>query len=421
MKALVSKSEIKGRVRAPSSKSYTIRGLMCAALAEGESRIISPLGSDDTGAACEVLGKTGIGVRQDKDVWLVKGGNFKAPESDLHCRESAATLRFMTAVSAIVPGECRLTAAPSLAVRPVAPLVRALAQWGVDCRYDEKSASVIVNGGRLNGGMTEIPGNISSQFVTALLMVAPFTENGAEIRLTTPLESRPFVRMTLECLEKFGIKIGASNDLREYKIKKQKYRPADYVVEGDWSSASYLLTLGALLGETQVEGLNPESLQGDRAILEILRRMGAGIKLEKGLITVKRGELKAVNADLNDCIDLLPTVAVLAAAAAGTSELTGIGRARLKESDRISTVAEGLKRMGVKVIEEKDRLSVTGSPLRGATIDTRADHRIAMAFSMLGSVAGDTVIENAECVAKTYPEYWRTLMNIGGEVNLNGK
>ncbi len=421
MRALLSRSEIRGRVKAPASKSYTIRGLMCAALALGESEIIDPLGSDDTDASLDVLGKVGVRVVPGKNSWRVAGGSFHEPTSDLYCRESAATLRFMTAISALVPGKCRLTAAPSLAARPIKPLVQALRQVGVECRYQYKNSAVLVNGGSLKGGTAELPGNISSQYVSALLLISPFAGEGFKIRLTTPLESKPFVLMTLECLQKFGVRVNASPDLREFETSKQAYQPAKYRVEGDWSSASYLLALGALSGEVSVENLNPDSLQGDKIILNFLQDMGAEVTFGKNSITVRRSKLRALRADLTDCIDLLPTAAVLAAAADGVSELSGIERARLKESNRVATMKEGLERMGIRVAEEKNRLTVTGAPLQSATIDSHGDHRIAMAFSLLGTMAGGTAINGAECVAKTYPEFWETLKSIGGEVKLDGK
>jgi len=421
MRASISKSEIKGRVIAPSSKSYTIRGLMCAALAKGESEIINPLGSDDTEAAADVLNKIGVRIHQDKDVWQVKGGDFCAPESDLFCRESAATLRFMTAICSLVPGECRLTAAPSLGQRPIKPLLQALQQLGVDCAYEDTTAAVTVNGGTLSGGVTELPGNISSQYVSALLLISPFADEGVKIRLTTPLESQPFVLMTLECLKQFDIEVKASPDLREFETFKQTYQPAKYMVEGDWSSASYLLALGALGGDLEVENLNPESLQGDKAVLDFLKDMGATITINRNSLTVKKSVLKAIKADLTDCIDLLPTMAVLASAADGVSELTGIERARLKESNRVAAVREGLEHMGIKVVEEENRLAITGSQAKGSVIDSKNDHRIAMAFSLLGIIVGETIIEGAECVAKTYPEFWDILKNIGGEVQTDGK
>ena len=420
MKASISKSEIKGKVTAPPSKSYTLRGVICAALAKGESEIINPLGSDDTEAALDVLGKVGIKVTEGKDAWRVSGGNFRKPTEDLFCNESAVTLRFMTAISAILPGQCRLTSAPQLARRPIEPLIQAMKQLGIDC-HQEEDKSIIVKGGKLGGGVTELPGNISSQFVSALLLIAPFAEEGMTIRLTTSLESQPYVLMTIECLEKFGIKVEAAADFREFKTVKQSYQPAKYRVEGDWSSASYLLAAGALAGEIEVSNLNPASLQGDKAISDYLRAMGAAIRVKKDSITVKKSRLKALKADLTDCTDLLPTVAILAAAAEGTSELTGIERARLKESDRPSALAEGLTKMGIEIVEEKNRLFITGSLAKGAVIDSKGDHRIAMAFSLLGTLAGGTVIQGAEGVSKTYPEYWETLKNIGGKVKLDGK
>ncbi|MDP3880235.1 MAG: 3-phosphoshikimate 1-carboxyvinyltransferase [Dehalococcoidales bacterium] len=421
MKASIRKSKIAGRVVAPSSKSYSIRGLICAALARGESEIIDPLGSDDTEACLDVLGKLGIRVTQDKNSWKVAGGEFRAPDTDLYCRESAATMRFMTAVCALVPGKCRLTTAPSLSRRPIKPLIYALRQLGIDYIFDDEQAQVTIKGGRLKGGIAELPGNISSQFVSALLFISPLADEGTKIRLTTPLESRPFVSMTLECLDAFGVKVTSTPDLREFRTSRQSYQPTRYRVEGDWSSASYLLAMGAMSGEVEVQNLNPESLQGDKAILDFLQEMGADITTGHNSITVKKSRLKAIKADLNDCIDLLPTMAVLAAAADGVSEFTGIERARLKESDRPSALREGLEAMSIKVTEEKKRLIITGSTPKGAVIDTRGDHRIAMAFSLLGLNCGETIIDNAECVAKTYPEFWEILRSIGGEVKINGQ
>jgi len=419
MKASISKSEIKGKVIAPSSKSYTIRGLVCAALARGESEIINPLGSDDTEACQDVLSEVGIRVLQGKDSWRVIGGDFHQPKTDLFCRESAATLRFMTAICSLIPGQSHLTSAPSLSRRPVKPLIQALRQLGVNCQQEEKS--IVVSGGSLKGGTTELPGNISSQFVSAILFISPFAEEGVKIRLTTPLESRPYVLMTIECLKQFGIRVKSSKDLREFETSKQAYKPTKYRVEGDWSSASYLLALGALSGEVEVANLNLESLQGDKAIIDFLKEMGASITVKPNSVIVKRSKLKALTANLVDCIDLLPTMAVLAAAAEGTSEFTGVERARLKESDRASAIKEGLEGMGIKVVEERNRMAITGSPARGSLIDSRGDHRIAMAFSLLGAAVGGTIVNNAECVSKTYPEFWDTVKSLGGEVKIDGK
>ena len=421
MIASIHKSEISGKVRAPSSKSYTIRGLMCAALARGESEIIYPLGSDDTEASLDVLNKVGIHILQGKDSWQVRGGDFRASETALFCRESATTQRFMIAICSLVPGECRLTAGPSLSKRPSKTLIQALKQLGVDCFYQDDGEFIVVKGDRLKGGVTELAGNISSQFVSALLFISPLAEDGIKIRLTTPLESQSFVLMTLGCLERFGIKVNISQDLREFETVKQTYKPTKYRVEGDWSSASYLLALGALSGEVEVENLDSESGQGDKIIINFLKDMGASITIGNSSITVSQSRLKAIRANLSDCIDLLPTMGVLAAAADGTSEFIGVERARLKESNRVAAVREGLEEMGIKVKEERNKLTITGSSAKGAIIDTKGDHRIAMAFSLLGSMAGRTTIDDAECVTKTYPEFWETLKSLGGKVKIDGK
>ena len=416
MKVSISKSEISGQAIAPSSKSYTIRGLFCAALAKGESEIIHPLGSDDTEASLDVLSKAGVHIYPQKDSWQVSGGNLHQPETDLFCRDSALTIRFMTAIASIIPGQCRLTAGPSLGRRPIEPLIQALRQLGVDCHYQAKPACMVVNGTKLTGGITSLSGDISSQFVSALLLISPFAAKGMSIRITTPLESQSFVLMTLECLKLFGVEVKVSSDLREFNTVGQAYRPTRYMVEGDWTSASYLLALGALGGDIIVNNLNPESLQGDKCIIGFLKDMGASVTVERNSVRVNKSKLKAITANLNDCIDLLPTLAVLAAVAEGQSHFTGISRARLKESNRISAVREGLERMGIIVAEDEDSLSITGASPKGAVIDSKNDHRIAMAFSLLGILAGDTTIEQAECVGKTYPDFWKTLQSIGGEV-----
>ena len=417
MKVSVSKNEIKGRVKAPSSKSYTIRGLMCAALAGGESEIVSPLSSDDTEAAINVLNGVGVRIYQEGELWRVSGGNFHEPETDLFCGDSAATLRFMTAICSIVPGKCRLTAGPSLSRRPVKPLIEALRKLGVNCSNQGETAPVIVEGDGLKGGATELPGDISSQFVSALLLVSPFAEQGVSIRLTTPLASRPYVLMTLDCLERFGIKVSQTPD--DFGIARQTYKPTRYEVEGDWSSVSYFLALGATSGEVEIENLNPESLQADKMMLNFLRDMGATVEINGNSVTVRKSKLNAIRADLSDCIDLLPTMAVLAATADGVSEFIGIDRARIKESDRVAAVREGLERMNIGVVEEKDSLTIAGSRAEGSVIDSKGDHRIAMAFSILGTEVGGTIIDKAECVAKTFPGFWDILRSIGGKLEID--
>ena len=419
MKASISKSEAHGKAVAPPSKSYTIRGLMCGALASGKSEIVSPLASDDTTAAINVLKKVGVTIRQQKKSWIVEGGVFHAPTSELFCGDSAATLRFMTAIGAIIPGSSQLTAGSSLSRRPIKVLADALKMLGVKCSSNGDLPPVTVEGGNLKGGTTSLPGNISSQYVSALLHIAPFAKEGMTIKLTTPLESRPYVMMTLEAMHWFGITIAFNDNLDTFEAIPHKYKPTKFKVEGDWSSASYLLSLGALAGEVEVDNLDTQSLQGDRMLVNFLENMGASVTVGRNSIVARQSKLKAIKADLSDCIDLLPTMAVLAAVAEGVSEFTGIERARIKESNRVAAVKEGLERMGISVVEDARRLKITGGKPKGAFIDSKGDHRIAMAFSLLGTVVGDTIIDQAECVAKTYPEFWEVFKNLGGEVEID--
>lgn len=417
MKVSIKRSEANGRVTAPPSKSYTIRGIMCAALADGVSQIINPLSSDDTQAAIHVLGQVGIPISEKGNYWQVIGGNFKEPDDDLFCGESAATLRFMTAICALIPGQCRLTAGPSLSRRPLKPLVQALRQLGANYSGQSDLPPVVIQGGTLSGGLVELPGNISSQFISALLLIAPFAKR-VKIRLTSPLESKPFLLMTIDCLKQFGVNVEYSPDLRRSEVWRQIYQPATYQVEGDWSSASYLLALGAIGGKVRVENLNPGSRQGDKMILDFLKGMGAVVEADRDSVTVRKTKLKSIRADVSDCIDLLPTLAILAAVAYGASEFVGIERARIKESDRVAAVKAGLERMGIRVEEARNRLVIAGSRPKGATIDSRDDHRIAMAFGVLGSITGETVINGAECVSKTFPTFWEALKKLGSEVEI---
>jgi 3-phosphoshikimate 1-carboxyvinyltransferase len=441
----IQKSETRGKVNVPSSKSLTIRGLMCAALSKGVSEIVHPLDSEDTSAAADVLGQIGVGVQKDGDVWRVTGGSLRVPRQDLYCGESATTLRFMMAICALIPGRHRLVGSPSLSKRPVKSLVEALKKLGVNGSMEKKTTPpVIIEGGTLKGEATELPGHISSQFVSALLLVAPFTPKGMSIRLTSPMTSRPYVLMTLWCQKKFGINVQTSFD--KFVVRRQRYQPAHLEVEGDWSSASYFLALGAASGDIEVANLSTASLQGDRVMLDFLRSMGAAVRISGDSISVSKSDLKAISADLSDCIDLLPTLAVLAALANGKSEFTGIERARIKESDRVAAVKTNLQKAGIEVTETGDRLVITGlntpkpvdeSKMEEAkevqekteaeperepvTIDSYGDHRIAMAFGVLGATLGNITIEGAECVAKTFPAFWDTLQQVGVRMETHGE
>lgn len=442
MKATIKKSAIKGTLTVPSSKSMTIRALICAALSAGETQIVHPLVSDDTNSAINVLTKIGTVIHKEGDIWKITGGKFRLFKEDLDCGESATTLRLMTAISSLIPGSHRLVGGPSLSRRPIGSLVDALSKLGVKITTEKLGLPPVnVEGGTFRGGPTEIPGNVSSQFISALLMVSPFAPKGVSIKLTTPLTSRPYILMTLWCLKQFGI-----NVLREgnkFIVLRQRYVPTTIKIESDWSSASYFLAMGAMSKDgIQIPNLNMASLQGDRILLDLLRDMGAKVTVVGSNVTVKFERLKGIHADLSDCIDLLPTMASLAAVAKGTTELIGIQRARIKESNRVTAVRECLTKLGVIVVEEENRLRIIGrdnfseftdddveeegEKVYGlerepgiVTLNSRGDHRIAMGFAIMGAALGDVIIDGAECVSKTYPNFWEDFKKVGGDVTLN--
>jgi 3-phosphoshikimate 1-carboxyvinyltransferase len=411
----ISAGPVCGKIAAPASKSYTIRALVCAALAAGKSRLISPLTADDPLVCSRVLQRLGIAVHADTNTgeWAIHGGRFDTHDGELDCGESAATMRFVTALCAHIPGRHQLTGKPSLLRRPIRPLVDALKQLGVTCFLNGDSPPMAITGGAVRGGEVSLPGHFSSQFVSALLLLAPCALAPVSLHVSTPLASASYVAMTIECLRRFGVTVKASDDLQKFHIVPQSYRPSDYLVEGDWSSAAFLLTLGALAGDITVSGLNRQSLQGDRRIVDFLMHMGAQVSLTPDAVRVCQARLTAIDADFSDCIDLLPVMAVAAAMAKGESRFTGIARARLKESDRVAGVCEGLTRMGVAVQVTAQEMTIVGGKPHNAESDSHGDHRLAMAFAVLGCAACGTVITDAACVDKTLPAFWHILQRLG--------
>ena len=418
MKAQISPSHAEGRVEAPSSKSMTHRMVILGALAEGRTSIRRPLACDDTLATLNAVNMLGAKTKTGEDEWIVEGGSTTAPDEAMYCGESGTTLRLMTVVCALADGCVTLTAGSSLSRRPMRPLLDALSSLGVDVHGEAGYPPITVCGqGMISGGETMLPGHVSSQFVSALLLVAPMLKSPLTIRVTTPLQSWPYVRMTMDAMEFFGVKASASPGRDAFTAPTGKYRASKVNVEGDWSSASYLLAAGAVGGEVTVRNLDAGSSQADTAILGILSKMGAELTVKGEAVTCSRSHLKAVKADFSDYPDLFPIVSALCSVAEGTSELTGLGRLRLKESDRVVAMAEGLTRMGADVTEDSDVVKIIGGTVRGAELNPYNDHRIAMSLGVLALAAeGDTTILDAGCVAKSYPGFWDHLEGLGVKV-----
>ena len=405
-----------GTISAPPSKSITHRSLITSALADGVSLLKNPLNSDDTSATVEGLRKLGISTSDEEGDWEIKGGTLTPPDSIIDCNESGTTMRLLIGLCSTLDAPCTLSGAPSLLRRPNKPLLDALEQLGVQTLSDAGHPPIMVTG-KMKGGYANIPGDVSSQFISSILLAAPYAETPVELRITTRVESKPYVKMTLDVMRKSGIKAEYSENLEHFHIPNGKYSPLSTRIEGDWSSAAYMLAAGTLAGKVHVDNLDLASSQADKEIISILNEMGAYIKIKGKRITAEMSKLNAIETDLSDCPDLFPIVACLCSVAEGTSRLTGLSRLRIKESDRLSAMMEGLHRMGLEIIGDDDSARITGGRPRGAVIDPFNDHRIAMSFAVLSNVAeGETTIMNPECVSKSYPGFWDDLRQIGAKI-----
>lgn len=415
MRARIGTSAVEGGITAPPSKSYTHRALVCSALTEDRSIVRSPLICDDTEATLEALEKLGAQIHRGEDIDL-HGGPLR--EADLFCRESGTTIRFMTAVSSLIEGRSTLTGGQSLVRRPIGGLVDALRQLGAGCRCHNGFPPVTVEG-PLKGGKADIRGDVTSQYISALLLAAPLAKRQVVVRVITPLQSRRYVLMTIKTQRQFGVEVEASAALDEFRVEKQTYSPTVFEVEGDWSAASLLLAGGAIAGRIEVAGVDTGSLQPDAAILSILQDMGSNTRVTGTTIAVEKSELTAVNCDVSQSPDLFPVVAVLCASASGVSQITGTRRLRGKESDRVSAMREGLAAMGVRTRENGEALLIEGRRASGAVIDPKNDHRVAMAFAVLALAArGESIIWNAECVSKSFPSFWNSVKSVGVNVEV---
>jgi len=415
--------QLRGSIEAPPSKSYTHRAVIASSLADGLSKIANPLVSDDTIATVNACKEFGAKIELNKNKWIVRGlSKIKTPSEIINCRDSASTLRFITPIAALAPGITILTGGPSLKKRPVGPLLDALTRLGVKCFSASGYPPILIFGGGINGGETQMVGDISSQFISGLLFACPLGRRKTKLKLTTELESKPYVKMTIETLKKHGVSVKVSKDMQSYIIPaNQHYKPVDHVVSGDYSAASFILAAAAITSSTvTVKGLRPHLTQGDEAIISILRSMGAKFKIGRDYVKISSGQLRGKNIDASDIPDLVPVCAAIACYAKGKTRIFNAGRLRLKESDRLAAISMELKKMGAKIVELKDSLIINGpTRLHGATIDPHNDHRIAMACAVAALKAeGATRIKNQKCINKSYPNFVLDLKKLGAVTNV---
>ncbi len=404
---------ILGVVNAPPSKSYSHRAFIIATLAEGTSQLKYPLYSEDTMATLESCRSFGSNIEAKTRECKVKGtgGIFKTPDDVLNVKNSGTTLRIITSAASLAPNYTIITGDNSLRKRPMNDLIQALQKLGVSVisTRNNGKAPIIVKGG-FNGGESVIKGDVSSQYISSIIISAPYADHSVDLKVIGDFISKPYVDMTLDIMHKFGVTVEYQISESSFHIPPQKYRATPYTVEGDYSSASYLIAAAAALNsDLTVKNLNSNSKQGDRMILDIVQEMGSDVKLKKDEVKImSQGKLQGLDVDLRNTPDLLPTVAALGAMASGTTRIRGVEHARYKETDRIHTSATELTKLGAKVKEEEDGLIIQGG-VHGGVVDSHHDHRLVMALYLIGLKVGKVKIKNASVYDVSFPNFPRVM------------
>lgn len=416
MKEIIPRQKITATVRVPGSKSITQRALIAAALADGDSRLIGPLASEDTDYTAKALRAMGVKVDDQDADWTISGcgGRVLAPEREIFLGNNGTATRFLTSVAALGHGLFTINGSKRMTERPILPLMEALAGWGVAIRslLDTGCPPLEIRAAGIIGGKTLLPEGKSSQYLSSLLLVAPYAAQPAVLDVAGEILSKPYVHMTLAVMEAFGIKVQAAADLNHFEIPVGKYLPREYPIEGDASSASYFWAAAAVTcGRVTVANVPERSLQGDAELVEILARMGCRVeKSAAGITVIGPEELAGIEVDMGNCPDVVPTLAVVAARAKGRTVINNIAHLRIKECDRLHVMASELAKLGVQVEERADSLIIDGlgrsAALHGVEIKTYEDHRIAMSFAVAGLFVPGVLVLGEECVGKSFPDFW---------------
>ncbi len=424
MRVLVPVAHLDASVTVPGSKSLTQRALIAAALATGPSRLRHPLASEDTRYTMEALRAMGVACDDtNPEEWLIHGtgGKIAVPDREIFLGNNGTATRFLTSLAALGQGEFRISGSERMRERPISPLMEALSGWGVDIVSEEANGCppLRIRAGGLAGGQTILPEGKSSQYLSSLLLVAPYAREETEIEVRGEVLSKPYVLMTLSVMADFGVCAEASPTLALFRVPRGSYQPRDYTIESDVSGASYFWGAAAITGgRVRVEKVSPLSLQGDIRLLPCLARMGCRVEqVGDGILVAGTENLCGIRVDMGDMPDVAPTLAVVAAFAEGDTVIENIAHLRIKECDRIAAVVMELRKLGAEVEEKEDGMVIHGrrggENLHGARIHTYQDHRIAMSFAMAGLRLPGVEIEGPECVAKSFPDFWERVCALG--------
>jgi 3-phosphoshikimate 1-carboxyvinyltransferase len=422
----IDKSRISGVLRCPPSKSYTHRAIAIASLAEGESRIMMPLISRDTLATISASTAMGVSIDRQRSGLIIKGKHIlNTPSNIINAENSGTTIRIFSVMAALAStGFTILTGDASLRKRPMQPALDALGQLGVVCYSSRMNglAPLLIKGGGIQGGSVIINGNMSSQFLSSLLISTIYAKSTVSIHVKGQQVSKPYVDSTIATMKAFGVAIDYKRDFLEYRIKNKEYKAAQFNVPADFSTAAMILAAGVLAGGSiTIRGLNFLLPQADSKILDILNDMDAQVCVNR-----TRGEVKVTGSsllkggsfDLTDSPDLLPVLSILALKARTPVEISGIAHARLKETDRVSNIASQLKKLGAKVIEQHDQLLIIAPKVpKNSRIQTFNDHRLFMAFTIASLLTEKTEVEGAESIDVSYPGFLQDLVQLGAKIS----
>jgi 3-phosphoshikimate 1-carboxyvinyltransferase len=407
-----------GTIRPPGSKSLTNRALVIAALAKGTSHLTGVLDSRDTQVMIDSLQKMGLNVVHSPgdQTLTIQGCEGRPPSAgaDLWLENSGTSIRFLTAFCALGHGRFRLDGNSRMRERPIGDLVTALKQFDIDvvCELGNECPPVLLTGRGLPGGSVSVNANVSSQFLSAILMAAPSARQPVEIRIAGETVSEPYIEMTLATMSQFGVSIERPQ-LGTFRITPQTYQSCTYDIEPDASAASYFFGLAAVTGGTvTVEGLYAKALQGDIHFVDALQKMGCKVSWNAGSVTVQGGPLHGIDIDMNAISDTAQTLACVAPFATGPTRIRNVAHMRLKETDRVAAVVTELRRLGLQVDEHPDGMTIYPGPIHGGTVATYDDHRMAMSFSLIGLRVPGIRIADPDCTAKTYPAYFDDLERI---------
>jgi 3-phosphoshikimate 1-carboxyvinyltransferase len=418
LNVIIKPKKLSGEVIIPPSKSLSHRAIIAAGLASGKSEISNVLFSKDIKATIEAMRACGAVILEHENSLTIYGSKVMRKKCELNANESGSTIRFMIPIALVCSEKMTFKGENHLVNRPLDTYYEIFDKLNIKYNHPDNAYLPLETEGGLKAGTYEIRGDISSQFITGLLYALPMLDGDSKLVITTTLESKGYVDLTLDILSKFGIKI-ENNDYKEFYIKgNQNYQPFDYTVEGDYSQSAFFLVAGALGNDVKLLAMNEHSYQGDKKIIDDMCDFGCEIESHNDTLKCSVNHLSGAVIDFSQSPDLGPALTVLAAVANGKSEFINAARLRIKECDRITCMRVELEKMGAKITESPDGMQIIGvDKLNGAVIDSHNDHRVAMAIAMAATIStSDVKILNAGCVSKSFPHFWDVYKSLGGEI-----